>query len=1556
MAFAAWPKKKSYSANAIYIDIDIPNGVAWIDLGADPDFPTVCNPGFGDVRITLPDETTELPRYITPCGVCYIGMPLTAATDQEVVIFCGNAAATDYAPTDPFGQYSVMPAEYWKTFHEDTPAGSFPANDEANGTPNYNGTAVNLSSKLTLLGPVKYCWDFRNTVVGAGNADRIEQGTNGVDFSAGPPFSISCWTTIVNTGAPSSSILQCIIADYQSFSGQRGYYFGYHNGLGGFIWNSWDVGGSSTGNLQNASNLSGEPNQTWHHIAFTMDAAGNWKFYLDGLLDGSGTVTPRNFNSNCPEVTIGSSYRSSVQYDLNHAGYMADLRCFESTVLTPEWIKAEYNNSQAGNFWIIGPLEDNGVTPPPAPVFPDGTKWGFTLNDSVIEPETVQGWDSLSAEYTFDGNFIRTPNSGELTFCGGTAYDAILSLDPCQNHSMELFYDCGDGPISFAKYQVSQRDITFNCEECSASITLNDGNLLQTMEKNGSQETCWSPDSAIELITGEPPSTASEKNGPFQVVSGGDLERSIPNRSVLSLLNLMVDRQVPGATVTGNLLTTPFLPEIHEIVIPGAYDNTGGGAVLRLETMFGAVYEVGCADGTPVPADAYAQALMYVEAGPGATIDMSVDEITTRITEAISNGVDTIEIRADFSFSCELLDATSAVVATSTVVQNFQYGLKGLALTPKAITDPNICVSWEDLTTALIALGAPIIRDGSETIDISDATGLLSSGGVAAGSEIGERERSFDDRWLVSEYNISQEASIDDFEASQAAWIWRGDLQPIRLSSDTNFGAIVTWTYGGAQPTMFSISGGSFTSFVFPVPTNLLIASIELEINGTGTGWSYLATLPASGTLAVQDITTTPEWEAPEPVCLNPGDIVSLRIRPVGSPLVAGTNLAVAFDMVLALNIPCFDAPNFDQDASDDLQFVLTETACCAQQDQSKLTSAIDAGIGYALTEQLTGLHNYKDTHFLIMTDPDDPTDPLAFSRRFFFSIADPNINADCPCYADSEQVFFYYNILLQRLHTMHRQRAIVPTGYTWDAFRFQAFTELNGDTRGGTASTPGDAVTVESTDVNAGLGYYGWDVFTFTKCIDVQTFLDYKEGGLLNIEDDCICEDISTIKTLTFTPNLSGSVNAQMSVLMKCTELDNSCEDDQTDLVRGVTTNDSDLSITRITTTGSLDGAVDISLDPLAQYTDKLCLTDKNLNLETIREVELLEIEYHYDGANTIIDSITVNPLILPADAAAIQALITPLAGQCGYQYDKEAIDTRLKGYDFVANLNYGYTENALGFNYYVLYFGWPFLLDADGTPLDDGAYHRIKGTVTYNAETSSQAAGEIRRTIKRMKNSAAHLDPTASAGHAGTELRYTYTLGYTQPDASHPVAITQPVLGSTNWWDWVNGQALIDDADGTGTNAIVSTAPVIKAGYAAGTYQLDMSAVTLNGMSCKFKAAYYADPGVVLNNQIHYGYVSAAAVFNSGPINCLFTWIGFQAPGPSPETIGASNVELRDDQSDDVIFQQSQTSGGWVSFRQLAVRDPYVLQKWTSKIEAVTTDGFDIEQTCKVYIAETY
>ena len=358
--FPAWAKVWSLDSNAIYFNSTLTNFVAWINLNDYGDIITTGN--LGAIRVTV--SGAEVARAIyADVGLMKIIMPTAPAAGAPVDIYYDNPLASDYAATDPFGSYAVKNPtyDYAKTFWEPTPvSSSFAANDEATGAAANNGTAVNLGSSRNAAGSLVQRWDFTGAVAGTANADRIDLGGSAVDLSGGWPFTLSAWVTVKNSGYTFG--LQTIYSDYASFTGQRNFIWGYNAPSGQFRFVNWDAS-NNINDVYSTTVRSGDPNGTEHHVLFSVDAAGNWAFYVNGSPDGSGTYSVnRHHAGSSAQINIGAVYRSSNWHDLLCEGHLTDLRVSESIALGADWAYAEYNNKQP-NFWIDNGWSFNGSPP-----------------------------------------------------------------------------------------------------------------------------------------------------------------------------------------------------------------------------------------------------------------------------------------------------------------------------------------------------------------------------------------------------------------------------------------------------------------------------------------------------------------------------------------------------------------------------------------------------------------------------------------------------------------------------------------------------------------------------------------------------------------------------------------------------------------------------------------------------------------------------------------------------------------------------------------------------------------------------------------------------------------------------------------------------------------------------------------------------------------------------------------------------------------------------------------------------------------------------------------
>lgn len=1152
-------------------------------------------------------------------------------------------------------------------------------------------------------------------------------------------------------------------------------------------------------------------------------------------------------------------------------------------------------------------------------------KWSFELNGSPVAVETVIGWNDITSSYTFDGKYIRIPTSGEITLCGGTAYDDFSAVDPCGDHQFTIFYDCGTGPSEFTTLHVQQKDISFDCEKCTVTLKLSDGNLLAEMEEVSGDEICF---------------FARDDFFPRQVITWGEFQYNARTWHVEELLDAMLKKQAPNAQVVANSFGTGALnyqPEIHEVATSAI--SAGQTAVLTLVNQFDSQYVItinGAATADEV-AERIGKALMCVDATGNGFVNMTPDEIVNRIQKAEWTG-NILTIQADYSFTCEL--DTNGVITNSVETQPFVYGLEQLRIKPPGLRR-NLCISWETLVSAIQCLTPTIIKDGPTTIQFLDANRSFASADTITTDGVGLRKRGYDDTWLKSSYLLTHEFSVEDYEASQAAWVWSGNLVNVTGIHSSPY------TYTGLSSTLLNVVDGElcFTN------NNSVAAlvTVALQVNN-GSGWNTAALLPLQSLSPGQDFC----YEFGENAnvsfptfCVEPGD----QIRFLVTAELFGTAIPVLLptssDLTLSFDISCFDAPNFDPDEHQSDLFSLSKTICCGKQNTCKVPKEINVDLGYAISETIMGLQEYRETFFMLLADPSNPELPMQFERRFFFD--DTDLEA-CECWRGTIQPVYYYNILLQRLHVAYQKRAIIPSAIGYPGFSFEAEVSDVG------------VITCEvfdrESEMEEGLGMHGYDTYTFTKCIDVEDFVNYALGAKLQIDDaGCVgCTGEGTIQSMEFKPSLSGNGTTEITVLMKCSTFDTSICETEEDPFRGIQVDDEDMFSINVTTDGSLSGGVDISDDSGAEFCDTLCLTDKNRAGNVIRRVPLLTVCYNgAAGGNTTINSITYLYPIAAGDQALINAEISGLVGDTGISLNKWNIDTILKGSNFSFTGSYALTENTAGKNY-LQEMGWPVVVDVDGSPHLEGAYWEIKGTVTAGGNTSSPNVEEARRSIKRFKNSSLLVRPTTTGispppTYPGDEIHYDYLQIETDPYHSFdiPGGISrQPSLTNNEWWQLEDALTTIDDADGTGPQPLGTTNPVIEGPYvpSPGTHPFHFTGRLKNGMVFDQKCSFDTFGSPISVNTADLGYMDSCILVSFGLSNVLIQWV--------VEGINWQ-IHLFDQATNNYLLFRNGTPPPGPVNAFLQISNPYVNQKWTSWVRSEDSAGNRVDQDCEIWITET-
>lgn len=259
-----------------------------------------------------------------------------------------------------------------------------------------------------------------------GSDDYVDIGKPIFDINNGnTPYTIEAW---VKTASGTDD---CIVCQY-NWPGDHRFQFE----IRGNKLNWWKgVTGIPSNQISIVSSQSINDNM-WHHVAGTVDASGNVKLYIDGVLDGAGTDTYKynnintvigqrlgtgstsgNFNGNMDEVRIWRTARTASEILDN----MCPHEEFDSTGLI---VYYKFNQGVAsGNNIGVTMAQDETTN------MNHGSLNGFALSSSV------SNWVSLTPCFPISTSDIRStkaikiwpnPTTGFLTLDGLASGNAII--------------------------------------------------------------------------------------------------------------------------------------------------------------------------------------------------------------------------------------------------------------------------------------------------------------------------------------------------------------------------------------------------------------------------------------------------------------------------------------------------------------------------------------------------------------------------------------------------------------------------------------------------------------------------------------------------------------------------------------------------------------------------------------------------------------------------------------------------------------------------------------------------------------------------------------------------------------------------------------------------------------------------------------------------------------------------------------------------------------------------------------------------------------------------
>lgn len=355
---ASWGYRVKVTVLASKVTADLTAFPVYVDLSTLPaGFHTNVKSDGTDIRVTLADETTEVPREVVyydaagDKGEIHFKADIDGDTNTDFYIYYGNAAASDYAIDAGYGAENVWDANYIGVWHLDGP-----------GIPLLDSTAND--NDITI-----------NTKDGGGAGEHEFQKTNyaKVGRSVYAPNDDNC--LIVPESASISGVTSITMEGWfywpsASASPYNMVMGRWLNGVsdGNALWfpswnsNNFDIRINAATNPAYTFSSVTTPQDAWFQAAVRYDSATH---RMSAIKNGAEVVyDSANFAGDLQyyasafgigNTTVASGTQSSQDYGFK--GYMDEVR-YSAIARSDDWMATQYNNQIVpADFFTIGSEE-----------------------------------------------------------------------------------------------------------------------------------------------------------------------------------------------------------------------------------------------------------------------------------------------------------------------------------------------------------------------------------------------------------------------------------------------------------------------------------------------------------------------------------------------------------------------------------------------------------------------------------------------------------------------------------------------------------------------------------------------------------------------------------------------------------------------------------------------------------------------------------------------------------------------------------------------------------------------------------------------------------------------------------------------------------------------------------------------------------------------------------------------------------------------------------------------------------------------------------------------
>lgn len=339
--FEGWSHYVEITVAAAQVASDLTNFPVFVDLSTLPSgFFSAARSDGGDIRVTLADGTTQVPREVVAIDtgaetgeLHFLAPSLSSSVDTVFRLYVGNASATEPAVTDTYGRNAVW-ADYWQVYHGDGLTDS-----TGNG---HTLSAIGNAAAGASGGKLGAAFSLDGT------GDRLEGSLEGTDG----PLRLSAWckpTTDTGNG-------QGVVAAQDIEAGGNESWIRV-TAQGNVTNDPLRVQATDQSDVSNTVDVTSISFAAWNYCVGTVDAGGNVKAGLNG---GAKSGESSNAPSISPLDTLLIGQWWNLDTYIQPFGGLIDEVRVDPNLRSDDWDAAEHTNQNTpGTFYSVGSLTAN---------------------------------------------------------------------------------------------------------------------------------------------------------------------------------------------------------------------------------------------------------------------------------------------------------------------------------------------------------------------------------------------------------------------------------------------------------------------------------------------------------------------------------------------------------------------------------------------------------------------------------------------------------------------------------------------------------------------------------------------------------------------------------------------------------------------------------------------------------------------------------------------------------------------------------------------------------------------------------------------------------------------------------------------------------------------------------------------------------------------------------------------------------------------------------------------------------------------------------------------